>query len=110
MEFSPPEGLAPPECVETLWSRDNHLGNGMGGFPNTYNWTIPADLEHEHCVLRARYNISTADYQAWDGAVSSDNNTRPSRNVANLDVYSQFDLTAEEAIEVCNTCISVTFC
>ena len=52
--FAPDSRLSAPECVETLWSRDNHLGNGMGGYPNTYNWTIP-DLPHEHCVLRARY-------------------------------------------------------
>lgn len=24
-----------------FWSRDNHLGNGIGGQPNIFNWTIP---------------------------------------------------------------------
>ena len=53
-------GLPPPECIVAPKSRDNHNGNGVGGFPNMYNWTIP-DLPHKHCVLRMRYNISTAD-------------------------------------------------
>ena len=43
-----------PDCIETLWSRDNHLGNNVGGFPNYYNWTIPDDV-NENCVLRIRF-------------------------------------------------------
>ena len=49
----PPHKLPPPECRETDWSRDNHLGNGVGGFPNTYNWTLP-NLNEESCTLRIR--------------------------------------------------------
>ena len=41
VEFEPDPRLSAPECVETLWSRDNHLGNSIGGFPNYFNWTIP---------------------------------------------------------------------
>jgi hypothetical protein len=52
-EFPPDSRLSAPECIETLWSRDNHLGNTIGGFPISYNWTIP-DLTHDHCVLRIR--------------------------------------------------------
>lgn len=88
-EFEPEPGLSPPECVESEWSRDNHLGNTAGGYPLTYNWTIP-NIEHEHCILRirwycilvdphplthisvpSRYNISTADYSGWDSSVNS---------------------------------------
>jgi hypothetical protein len=69
-EFPPDSRLSAPECIETLWSRDNHLGNTIGGFPISYNWTIP-DLTHDHCVLRIRYNISTAEYNGWDSAVNS---------------------------------------
>ena len=50
----PSHDLAAPECRETDWSRDNHLGNGKGGYTNKYNWTLP-DLNHENCVLRIRY-------------------------------------------------------
>lgn len=49
-----PNDYPAPKCMETLFSRDNHLGNGLGGFPNTFNWTIP-DNPHENCVFRARY-------------------------------------------------------
>ena len=56
-EFPPDSRLSAPECIETLWSRDNHLGNTIGGFPISYNWTIP-DLTHEHCVLRIRWELS----------------------------------------------------
>jgi len=40
--------------MEAPHSRENHLGNGLGGFPNTFNWTIPNN-PHENCVFRARY-------------------------------------------------------
>ena len=52
-EVKPEEGLEAPDCVETISSRDNHLGNTQGGFPTYYNWTIP-NLPHEHCALRIR--------------------------------------------------------
>jgi len=59
-----------PDCVQAPWSRDNHLGNGLqgGGEGNSYNWTLPTGDEEKcinndncNCVLRIRYNISTAD-------------------------------------------------
>ena len=53
VETRPAPGLSPPECIETQWSRDNHLGNTIGGFPAYYNWTVPND-PNEHCVLRIR--------------------------------------------------------
>ena len=98
-EFLPKAGLSPPECIDNLWSRDNHLGNGVGGNPNHFNWTIP-DLPHEHCVFRARYNISTAEYNAWDGSVNSSLNRQRGNSYSELDVWSQFDFTREEGIEV----------
>ena len=52
----PSHGLPAPECRETDWSRDNHLGNGKGGYANKYNWTVP-DLDRENCVLRIRYTV-----------------------------------------------------
>ena len=44
-----------PDCLQSPWSRDNHHGNNMDGFPNTYNWTIPHHTIHKNCVLRLRY-------------------------------------------------------
>jgi len=57
----PAHNIPAPECLQAPYSRDNHLGNGIGGFPNTYNWTIPADF-HDQCTLRIRYNISTGEF------------------------------------------------
>ena len=61
VEFIPDPRLSKPECVESLWSRDNHLGNGNGGFPNYFNWTIP-DIPHERCVFRARYKTQASKH------------------------------------------------
>lgn len=63
-------GLPPPDCFLSPKSRDNHNGNGPGGFPNMFNWTI-LDTPHEHCTLRLRYNISTADYDGMTTTASN---------------------------------------
>ena len=49
----PAFGIGEPDCRETQFSRDNHLGNGIGGQPLVYNWTVP-DTVHENCVMRIR--------------------------------------------------------
>eukprot|EP01111_Echinosteliopsis_oligospora_P009287 TRINITY_DN26_c0_g2_i1.p1 TRINITY_DN26_c0_g2~~TRINITY_DN26_c0_g2_i1.p1 ORF type:complete len:640 (-),score=131.03 TRINITY_DN26_c0_g2_i1:72-1889(-) len=61
-------GLDAPECLPAPFNRDNHLGNGASGFTNTYNWTLPTQKEEScvgssscSCVLRIRYNVSTAE-------------------------------------------------
>jgi hypothetical protein len=53
-------------CGPSAYSRDNHLGNTYGGYPIMYNWSVPTPQEacgaaSCQCVLRLRYNISTAD-------------------------------------------------
>eukprot|EP00161_Ancyromonas_sigmoides_P017967 TRINITY_DN4934_c0_g1_i2.p2 TRINITY_DN4934_c0_g1~~TRINITY_DN4934_c0_g1_i2.p2 ORF type:complete len:663 (-),score=386.42 TRINITY_DN4934_c0_g1_i2:120-2036(-) len=70
----PAWGIDEPECWPAAWSRDNHLGNGLDGFANTYNWTVPAEAVGESCVLRLRYNITTGDLEdpwginaTWNG-------------------------------------------
>eukprot|EP00300_Choanocystis_sp_HF-7_P042744 c9442_g2_i1.p1 GENE.c9442_g2_i1~~c9442_g2_i1.p1 ORF type:complete len:447 (+),score=99.18 c9442_g2_i1:29-1342(+) len=58
-------GLPAPECFTIPWNRDNHLGNNLFGYPNHYNWTLPAlpdGLDTMRCVLRMRYNVSTSDF------------------------------------------------
>eukprot|EP00300_Choanocystis_sp_HF-7_P005377 c14048_g1_i3.p1 GENE.c14048_g1_i3~~c14048_g1_i3.p1 ORF type:complete len:600 (-),score=145.70 c14048_g1_i3:25-1602(-) len=58
-----------PECRDAnkeIWSRVNHLGNGLDGEENRYNWYIPSMPVDSTCVLRLRYNISTNDYAPWN--------------------------------------------
>jgi hypothetical protein len=64
--MAPSHGLSAPDCVEVPWSRENHLGNGVTGFNNNYNMTIPTSENCTSsgtcvCVLRLRYNISTVE-------------------------------------------------
>jgi hypothetical protein len=73
--------IGAPECIASPWNRDNHLGNGIGGHANMYNWTIPSCIVSENCVLRIRYNISTTDYDGW--------NTFSSRNGKKLSPVTQ---------------------
>jgi len=62
-------GIPAPTCVQSYWSRDNHLGNGPTGFNNNFNMTFPkkswesciSTTAQCNCALRMRYNISTAD-------------------------------------------------
>jgi len=61
-----PWGISAPDCETVPWSRENHLGNGVTGFANTYNMTIPkgeacVSTGNCVCVLRARYNVSTIE-------------------------------------------------
>jgi len=69
-------GESAPDCVQTPFTRENHLGNGFGGFEASYNWTVPSSVntnwtsgssydcvsaDNCNCALRIRYNISTSD-------------------------------------------------
>ena len=47
-------GLPKPICRQTQYTRDNHLGNTVGGFPLMLNWTLP-NIDHEHCIFRIRF-------------------------------------------------------
>jgi hypothetical protein len=85
-QVPPPSGLSAPDCVMAEWSRDNHLGNTLGGDTANYNWTLPTNNvescinnDNCNCVLRLRYNISTTDLNhGKDGTVLDGNN--PSTN------------------------------
>lgn len=91
----PSHGLPAPECRETDWSRDNHLGNGKGGYANKYNWTVP-DLDHENCVLRIRYNISTGDYDGWDSSINSSMN---GLKQTKLDIGKNYNMNETVAVQ-----------
>jgi len=65
----PSWGISPPDCLQTPFTRDNHLGNTFTGFQADYNWTLPTGATEPcinnndcNCVLRIRYNISTYDF------------------------------------------------
>ena len=84
------------------------------------------DTHHTHTHMHAhsftlttciccthRYNISTGDYDAWDGATNSslerrtnvrvfngDTNNFVREEVSDLDVYSQYGFSREEALQV----------
>uniref|UniRef100_H2Z0Z1 Protein DD3-3 n=1 Tax=Ciona savignyi TaxID=51511 RepID=H2Z0Z1_CIOSA len=89
---SPAHGIAAPSCGRNMWSRDNHLGNTVGGQTFNYNWTIPNDV-NEKCVLRMRYNISTGDYDR-DNTTSAHNHRR--RREVGPDVWTRQGLTQPE--------------
>jgi len=72
--------LEAPKCYPAGWNRDNHLGNGMGGYTNSYRWVLPnmdeigKDYQVDDprdgftrkvapCVIRIRYNISSGDFR-----------------------------------------------
>lgn len=73
-------GVGAPICQPAPWNRDNHLGNGINGYPNNFNWTIPTWLEGKKCVLRIRYNISTNDYDPWTTDHKSNGIKSPIKN------------------------------
>jgi len=62
-----------PDCVLGQVHRDNHLGNvaatdaagnPVAGYPEAerYQFTVPAWMANKECVIRLRYNMSSADY------------------------------------------------
>lgn len=67
-----PWNIKKPDCDQAPYSRDNHLGNGFGGYTNTYNWTLPTEETEKCvvggkcvCVLRLRYNITAGETDGW---------------------------------------------
>jgi hypothetical protein len=69
-------GISAPDCREPMWSRDNHLGSSNDGYMQTYNWTIPANV-NDVCFLRVRYNMTSTDYDAWNIDASSNGANSP---------------------------------
>lgn len=72
----PSKGLPPPECYSPSYTRENHLGDVKGSEMATFNWTLP-DKASKKCVLRIRYNISTADYDGWNINSTYNGNSLP---------------------------------
>jgi hypothetical protein len=89
-----PHGVAAPECLPLLQTRDNHLGDASGG-PANYNWTLPwledvGQSSGATCVLRIRYNISSAEYEGWDQAEAVDSRYNGARSPVKGNPLSDF--------------------
>ena len=74
----PARGTPAPECLPNAWSRTNHLGNGRDGRMASYTWRIPDDeaVVGKKCVLRVRYNTSSADLD-WFADKGSNGKIKP---------------------------------
>eukprot|EP01122_Echinamoeba_exundans_P006994 TRINITY_DN206_c0_g2_i1.p1 TRINITY_DN206_c0_g2~~TRINITY_DN206_c0_g2_i1.p1 ORF type:complete len:619 (+),score=85.22 TRINITY_DN206_c0_g2_i1:90-1946(+) len=59
----PAWGIPPPEC----FAAPNLLDDTDNYEPQIYKWVIPSGMTsgRVNCVLRARYNISSGDYNGW---------------------------------------------
>ena len=60
----PAYNIPPPVCGMAPDSRENHLGNPIGGGKSAshFNWTIPTNVvAGKTCIIRLRYNISSGD-------------------------------------------------
>lgn len=74
----PSWGLKKPDCKKAQWSRDNHLGNGVDGHTNSYNWTLPRTKDESciangncTCVFRIRYNITVGEVKWSDDSTKN---------------------------------------
>jgi len=101
-------GVDPPDCIQTEQTRANHLGLIGGRTQFAYEWTIPEAMEdNPRCALRLRYNITTAEYDAWETAASLETGTNatanskkqkpnPGNDPAELDMWSKFGIDESE--------------
>lgn len=64
----PEMDITEPDCMMASFTEQNHLGftRDVADY-SSYTWTIPQTAANMECVVRLRYNISTADYGSMDG-------------------------------------------
>ena len=90
-----------PQCMESDWSRVNHLGNGIGGHTNGWNLTYPG-FAHERCATRIRYNITTWDYTGLDphnpGHINSTLNKDSGNGPAHINVGSDHGIQTTDSM------------
>lgn len=89
-------GMAAPDCLPSPWSRDNHHGNNLDGFPNSYNWTVP-DNVNRNCVLRLRYNITAGELNegGFDSTINASMNAEAENQATKIDIATQYGLEFE---------------
>jgi hypothetical protein len=64
----PEMGITAPECKLASFTEQNHLGFTRDEADySSFTWKIPQAVQSMECVVRLRYNISTADYGSMDG-------------------------------------------
>lgn len=86
-------GLPAPDCAAAQYTRDNHLGSNRDGHYQNYTWSIPpiedvfkgttttaSTVDAAKCVVRIRYNITTADYDPWNTFSESNGANSPVTN------------------------------
>jgi len=71
----PDMNIEAPDCKMASFTEQNHLGftRDVADY-SSYTWSIPDTVNPMECVVRIRYNISTADYGSMDG-MTLDNET-----------------------------------
>jgi len=109
-------GIAAPDCRESRTTRANHHGTPGDRTYWTHYWEVPnsvLDMEgHDQCcVIRARYNITTDEYAAWEADDSigagldymnntkTPNNPNPDDDPAWVKIWEKFDLSYDDIAE-----------
>jgi hypothetical protein len=74
-------GIPPPACQLAEFSRDNHLGNTLGGKTANFSWVLPSAAVEPciltstcACAIRIRYNITTNESTAEPNAILDSRN------------------------------------
>jgi len=103
----PAHGVPPPACLQIEQTRANHHGNPGGKTLYELNWEVPADIPADsQCAIRLRYNITTAEYAAWESAASLNagtdaaansqkNKPNPNNDPAELALWETYGLTRD---------------
>jgi len=101
----PAHGVPPPACLQIETTRANHHGNPGGRTHYEYNWQVPESIPpNSQCAVRLRYNITTAEFQAWESAASLNagvdatanslkNKPNPNNDPAELPMWEEYGLT-----------------
>ncbi|KAI9137337.1 hypothetical protein BKA69DRAFT_924599 [Paraphysoderma sedebokerense] len=82
-----PLNISAPDCIRAQASNQNRLGDIAAGNMSSYDWLVPQGLvpagqDSTKCVLRVRYNITSAD--APFNFTAADNNRLKKNPVVNL--------------------------